>query len=121
MARTNPNVASTKHADVETESVQESDLNSSPSETSADHADPKPTLKADAEIEDTRPADRIEYVGPASQRIVSSEDWTNVGAEGDDAEWNFGNYFSLPTSDFTSAQQDYLLNTDGRFRRVNES
>lgn len=58
----------------------------------------------------------VRYLGVATRRILTEEDWKNVGAEGQKGvEWNFQNEFRLPVSDFSKEALAYLKK-DNRFR-----
>lgn len=62
------------------------------------------------------PEAHVRYIGPASRRILTEEDWTNVGAKGQkEVEWNFQNEFRVPVSKFSENALDYLEMTDDRF------
>ncbi|QSL67874.1 hypothetical protein [Nocardia phage P3.1] len=57
----------------------------------------------------------VQYIGPASERVLTEEDWANVGAKGQKgATWNFQNQFKLPISKFSENALNYL-DTDDRF------
>lgn len=65
----------------------------------------------------------IEYVGVATERIITKKDWKAVGIEGDeikDSIWNLAGGLRLPSEDFNEKQLAYLLKVDGRFRATNK-
>lgn len=63
----------------------------------------------------------IEYLGIATVRILTPQDWSNQGIDSDlHVQWNYLNQKRLPKSIFSEAQLRYLLNADGRFREVTD-
>lgn len=75
-----------------------------------------PVLNMD---DDNRPANNyVRYVGAATRRVLTAEDWERVGIEGKPATWHMGNGLMLPVSQFSQEQIDYLVNVDGRFQVV---
>ncbi len=52
----------------------------------------------------------VQYVGPASRREITVEDWAGIGVKmPKDSNWTFGNGFKLPKKDFPPAALEYLL------------
>lgn len=65
--------------------------------------------------EKTEKVEVIRYVGKATRRVISREDWAGVGADDhESSEWNFANSFELPKSDFSPEARAYLQR-DGSF------
>lgn len=65
----------------------------------------------------------IRYVGSASRREITQEDWAAIGVKATkDTNWTFANDFKLPKKDFPPEALKYLLNTPGEtnFRVVTE-
>lgn len=65
----------------------------------------------------------IQYIGNATDRIITKKDWKGIGVEGDnvkDSLWDFKNGHKLPSEDFTEQQLTYLLKVDGRFKAVDK-
>lgn len=59
----------------------------------------------------------VRYVGEATRRVITKADWAKAGFEGvETTEWSIANDQALASEDFTDAQIDYLLKTDGRFK-----
>lgn len=59
----------------------------------------------------------VRYAGEATRRVITKEDWASAGFNDADAsEWSIANDHALPSGDFSDAQIDYLLKTDGRFK-----
>lgn len=57
----------------------------------------------------------VTYIGAATRRIITREDWALVGADEDEpAEWNIFNGFKIPAKKFSDPALDYLK-ADGRF------
>lgn len=57
----------------------------------------------------------IQYTGKASRRIVTAAQWAAAGiVVQEDSEWSFQNDFSVPITEFSSAQLD-LLRNEGQF------
>lgn len=79
-------------------------------ETKAELA--KASESADAPIQD------VKYVGQASLRTISAEDWLQLGIEHEGVEWNFHNNFRVPAEDLSDGARKYLLKKDGRFELV---
>lgn len=80
----------------------------------------KAAAPAKSEVDDKKPADKyIEYVGAATRRILTPEDWEFIGvSDGEQNVWGFHNAFKLPAGQFSDEQLDYLLKVDGRFKLV---
>jgi hypothetical protein len=60
---------------------------------------------------------QIKYVGPATRRVLTPEDWERVGVDDTDHkryEWNLKNAKMIPRSEFSDKQLDYLR-LDDRF------
>lgn len=77
--------------------------------TEATSEAPKATATSTAKSEA-----EVRYVGVASRRILTEEDWKNVGAPGQKGvEWNFQNKFRLPKSDFSDKALAYLKKDNG--------
>lgn len=53
------------------------------------------------------------YVGKASRRIISSEDFQGLGSKSDAAEWNLQNNYRIETSKFDPKALAYLKSDEG--------
>ena len=61
----------------------------------------------------------IKYNGVGTVRIMTPQDWKNVGVESDKYfEWNYLNKKQIPRSAFSDEELQYLLRIDGRFELV---
>lgn len=59
----------------------------------------------------------IRYIGEATRRVITKDDWEKAGfSEAKATEWNIANDLALPSEEFSDAQIDYLIKTDGRFK-----
>lgn len=76
----------------------------------------KEAAKAPDATAEKKSEGEVRYIGATTRRILTIEDWRNVGAEGQKAaEWNFENNFRLPKSMFNEKALEYLKKDD-RFR-----
>lgn len=63
----------------------------------------------------------VKYVGSATRRVLTAEDWASIGAKsGKDVEWSFSNGFKVESEKFTKGQLEYLLKKDGNFQVSND-
>ena len=78
---------------------------------------PETTTEADkAPVSSTKQEAYVKYIGPATSRVLSEEDWETVGAKGQKAvEWNFANQFKVPVGKFSENALNYLKDGDDRF------
>lgn len=51
-------------------------------------------------------------------RLILKSDWSSIGIEGEDVEWNVHNSFKLPIERFNDAQLRYLTEVDDGFEVV---
>lgn len=79
--------------------------------------EPKAPAKAASKSADA-PIQDVKYIGQASLRTISKDDWLSLGIEHEDVEWNFHNNFRVPAEDLTDGARKYLLKKDGRFELV---
>jgi hypothetical protein len=78
----------------------------------------EPAVKAQSPSAKPEPTSLVKYVGDASIRIISAEDWAKVGAKGvQDTVWDRKNKFTIPESELTDEQLDYI-ERDGGFEIV---
>ena len=76
---------------------------------------PEETASAPATSTTKAAEAHVRYIGPASRRILTEDDWANVGAKGQkEVEWNFQNEFRVPISKFSENALNYL-DSDDRF------
>lgn len=60
----------------------------------------------------------VRYVGAATRRLISDDDWTKAGAvEDKDVEFNENNLWTLPLTDFSQDAINYFKSDNG-FRVV---
>lgn len=87
----------------------------------ADVAKTEAAVPAPAEAKEATTEEAIKdvlYIGQASLRTITAEEWLQVGLEHEPAEWNLANGFRLPAEDFSREALRYLVKTDGRFQLV---
>lgn len=53
------------------------------------------------------------YVGKASRRIISSEDFQGLGSKSEAAEWNLQNNYRIEASKFDAKALAYLKSDEG--------
>ena len=62
----------------------------------------------------------IRYVGEATRRIISKEDWASIGIESEGGDqWTIANDLKVETASLSQDKINYLLKTDGRFQASN--
>lgn len=84
--------------------------------TSPKSGEGKAAMEPVAEPEKDKGEQFVQYIGPATRRIISSSDW--LAADVKDmptTEWNFQNGMKVPASKMSSEALDYLKR-DGSFR-----
>lgn len=79
----------------------------------------KPVSQEDGSVkmEEMPPPDgpQVYYIGPATRRILTPEDWKNVGVEDTDHKtyvWDIDNSKMIPKAEFSPQQLDYLTRDD---------
>lgn len=88
---------------------------STPAAKATDTASTEVSAPSKMEAKTPELVDYVQYIGPATQRILSEEDWDTVGATDQKAvEWNFGNDFRIPVAEFTDKALQYLVHKDDR-------
>jgi hypothetical protein len=63
----------------------------------------------------------VRYIGTADERLISREDWDNVGIDHDGAKWFKGNKWEIDASKFSDDCLNYFANDDDGFIIVDKA
>lgn len=82
----------------------------------------KPVAQADGSVKEEAIPElegpQVQYIGPASRRILGPDDWETLGISDADHKkyvWDLSNSKCIRKSEFSPQQLDYLR-VDGRFQ-----
>lgn len=84
----------------------------------SDNTETKEVVSAEPDAKAVKNKGFVQYVGQATRRVLTEDDWKSLDMSGDTVEWNFSNAFKVPTDKFTQKQLGYLFEVDGRFKAV---